>query len=129
MALDLEVLVAMTPADGKTPLKWLLVNLPANVERTMTHLSADYVGATATVLDAEPVPAHLPGAGRLRRPAAAVRGRSVLVGARARVVTVLVVLVVLERSHTALDESLKLRRVVPRGDGFLAAQRLLRHGP
>lgn len=58
--LDLEVLVAVTAADGTTPLKWLIVNMPYGVERTLTHLSADYVGAFTTVLDASPFPRECP---------------------------------------------------------------------
>lgn len=58
-ALDLEVLVAVTSADG-TPLQWLLVNMPSGVERTLTHLSPQYVGAVTTVLDASPFPRECP---------------------------------------------------------------------
>jgi hypothetical protein len=61
--LDLEVLIAVTPAEGKPPLKWLVVNLPGGAERAMTHLSADYVGATLTVLDASPFPRPCPADG------------------------------------------------------------------
>lgn len=61
--LDLDVLVAVTAADGKTPLKWLIVNMPAGTERTLGHLSADYVGATTAVLDASPFPRPCPAPG------------------------------------------------------------------
>ena len=61
--LDLEVLVAVTAADRKTPLKWLLVNMPAGTERTLAHLPADYVGATTLVLDASPFPRLCPAQG------------------------------------------------------------------
>ncbi len=61
--MDLEVLIAVTPAEGKPPLKWLVVNMPAGMERAMTHLSADYIGATFTVLDASPFPRPCPAAG------------------------------------------------------------------
>ena len=54
--IDLEVLVAVTPATGKPPLQWLVANMPVGVNRTMTHLPADYVGATLTVVDASPFP-------------------------------------------------------------------------
>lgn len=61
--LDLELLVAVTPAPGKGPLQWLVANLPAGTDRAMTHLSADYVGATLTVLDASPFPRACPAQG------------------------------------------------------------------
>ena len=61
--MPLEVLVAVTPAEGKPSLKWMVVNLPAGAERAMTHLPADYVGATLTVLDASPFPRSCPAAG------------------------------------------------------------------
>ncbi|HEY5948867.1 MAG TPA: retropepsin-like aspartic protease [Kofleriaceae bacterium] len=60
---DLEVLIAVTPAPGKPPLKWLVANLPAGTDRAMTHLSADYVGATFKVLDASPFPRPCPAEG------------------------------------------------------------------
>lgn len=60
---DLEVLIGVTPAPGKPPLKWLVANLPAGTDRAMTHLSADYLGATFTVLDASPFPRTCPAAG------------------------------------------------------------------
>jgi hypothetical protein len=61
--LNLEVLIAVTPAEGKGPLKWLVANLPAGTDRAMTHLSADYIGATFTVLDASPFPRPCPAEG------------------------------------------------------------------
>jgi hypothetical protein len=61
--LPLEVLIAVTPAEGKPPLKWMVVNLPGGAERAMTHLSADYIGATLTVLDASPFPRACPASG------------------------------------------------------------------
>ena len=61
--LNLEVLIAVTPAAGKPPLKWLVANLPAGTDRAMTHLSADYLGATFTVLDAGLFPRPCPAAG------------------------------------------------------------------
>lgn len=61
--LDLELLVAVTPAPGKGPLQWLVANLPAGTDRAMTHLPADYVGATLTVLDASPFPRACPAQG------------------------------------------------------------------
>jgi hypothetical protein len=63
LPIDLEVVVALTAADGKTPLKWLLVNMPAGVDRAMTHLPAEYAGATATVVDASPFPRACPAQG------------------------------------------------------------------
>jgi hypothetical protein len=59
--LDLEVIVEIKPTTGET--KWLLVNLPYGAERTMTHLSADYIGATMTVVDASPFPRQCPAQG------------------------------------------------------------------
>ncbi|HEY5926126.1 MAG TPA: hypothetical protein VIV11_30780 [Kofleriaceae bacterium] len=61
--LELEVLIAVTPAAGKGPLKWLVANLPAGTDRAMTHLSVDYLGATLTVVDASPFPRACPGDG------------------------------------------------------------------
>jgi hypothetical protein len=61
--LPLEVLIAVTPAEGKPPLKWMVVNLPSGTERAMTHLSADYIGATLTVIDASPFPRTCPANG------------------------------------------------------------------
>jgi hypothetical protein len=61
--LPLEVLIAVTPADGKPPLKWIVVNLPSGVDRALTHLSADYIGSTLTVLDASPFPRTCPANG------------------------------------------------------------------
>lgn len=60
---DLEVLIAVTPPEGKPPLKWLVANLPAGTDRAMTHLSAEYIGATFTVLDASPFPRTCPSQG------------------------------------------------------------------
>jgi hypothetical protein len=60
---DLEVLIAVTPAAGKPPLKWLVANMPAGTDRAMTHLSADYLGATFTVLDGSPFPRPCPAQG------------------------------------------------------------------
>ena len=59
--LDLEAIVEIKPTSG--PTKWLLVNMPYGAERTMTHLSADYIGATLTVVDASPFPRQCPAQG------------------------------------------------------------------
>lgn len=59
--LDLEVVVEIKTTAGAT--KWLLVNMPYGAARTMTHLSADYIGATMTVLDASPFPRQCPAEG------------------------------------------------------------------
>jgi hypothetical protein len=59
----LEVLVAVTTPDPATHAKWLVVNLPANVDRAMTHLPAGYVGAQFTVVDASPFPRTCPDQG------------------------------------------------------------------
>ncbi len=56
--LPLEVVVAVT---GKPGLPWLVASLPPGVDRAMTHVSADYIGATATVIDASPFPRACPG--------------------------------------------------------------------
>jgi hypothetical protein len=61
--LPLEVLIAVTPAAGKGALKWLVANLPAGVERAMTHVSGEYVGATLAVVDASPFPRPCPSDG------------------------------------------------------------------
>jgi hypothetical protein len=58
--LDLEVLVEVK---GSSATKWLLVNIPYGADRAMTHLSADYIGATMTVLDASPFPRQCPAGG------------------------------------------------------------------
>jgi hypothetical protein len=59
----LEALIAVTPAAGKPPLKWMIVSMPADTDRALTHLSADYIGATLTVLDASPFPRSCPANG------------------------------------------------------------------
>lgn len=61
--MPLEALIAVTPAAGKPPLKWMVVNMPADADRALTHLSADYIGATLTVLDASPFPRSCPANG------------------------------------------------------------------
>lgn len=58
--LDLEVLVEVK---GATTSKWLLVNMPYGTDRAMTHLSADFIGATMRVLDASPFPRQCPAEG------------------------------------------------------------------
>jgi hypothetical protein len=58
--LDLEVLVEVK-ANSTT--KWLLVNMPYGTDRAMTHLSAEFIGATMTVLDASPFPRQCPAEG------------------------------------------------------------------
>ena len=61
--LALEVLIAVTAGPGKPAAKWLVVNLPPGADRAMTHLSADYLGATFTVLDAGLFPRPCPAEG------------------------------------------------------------------
>lgn len=56
----LEVVIAVT---GKPGLSWLVASLPAGTDRAMTHVPADYIGATATVVDASPFPRACPGDG------------------------------------------------------------------
>ena len=56
--LPLEVVVAVT---GKPGLPWLVASLPPGTDRVMTHVSADYLGATASVIDASPFPRPCPG--------------------------------------------------------------------
>jgi len=56
----LEVVIAVS---GKPGLPWLIASLPAGVDRAMTHVPADYIGATATVVDASPFPRECPAAG------------------------------------------------------------------
>jgi hypothetical protein len=58
--IPLEVLLQVTPAAGKPALPWLVASLPAAAPRAMTHLPADYVGATLTVVDADPFPRACP---------------------------------------------------------------------
>lgn len=60
LSLPLEVLIAVTPAAGKPPLKWLVASFPPGIARTMTHLPAEYLGATLTVVDASPFPRTCP---------------------------------------------------------------------
>ncbi|MEO8845975.1 MAG: aspartyl protease family protein [Kofleriaceae bacterium] len=52
----LEVLVEVQTPDPAAHPQWLVVNLPADIDRAMTHLSAAYVGAQLTVVDASPFP-------------------------------------------------------------------------
>ena len=56
----LEVVIAVS---GKPGLPWLVANLPAGVDRAMTHVPADYLGATAAVADASPFPRVCPAEG------------------------------------------------------------------
>ena len=58
--LPLEVVVAVT---GKPGLPWLVASLPPGTDRVMTHVPAEYLGATATVIDASPFPRACPGDG------------------------------------------------------------------
>jgi len=58
--LPLEVVIAVS---GKPGLPWLIASMPAGVDRAMTHVSADYIGATATVVDASPFPRACPSEG------------------------------------------------------------------
>jgi hypothetical protein len=55
----LEALVSVKTADG-TKHETLVVSLPADADRAMTHLSGEYAGATLTVLDADPFPRPCP---------------------------------------------------------------------
>jgi hypothetical protein len=56
---DLEVLIAAT-ADGNPRLPWLVASMPAGLDRVMTHVSADYLGASLTVIDTSPFPRRCP---------------------------------------------------------------------
>ena len=56
----LEVLIAVT---GKPNLPWLVASFPAGVDRAMTHVPADWIGAQATVVDASPFPRACPAEG------------------------------------------------------------------
>jgi hypothetical protein len=58
----LEVLVAAHAANG-TPLATLVVSMPADADRAMTHLPGEYAGVTLTVLDVDPFPRACPAAG------------------------------------------------------------------
>jgi hypothetical protein len=58
----LEVLVAAHAANG-TPLASLVVSIPADADRAMTHLPGEYAGVTLTVLDVDPFPRACPAAG------------------------------------------------------------------
>jgi len=57
---EYEALVAVTPAEGKPPLKWFVVNFPPGAERAMTHVNADYAGATLTLIDVGLFPRRCP---------------------------------------------------------------------
>jgi hypothetical protein len=52
---DLEVLLSVAPAGGK-PARRVVVELPRAADRVAGLLSADYLGAAVTVLDASPFP-------------------------------------------------------------------------
>ena len=60
---DLEVLIAVTPAPGKPALQWLVVNMPDDVDRAMVHVSSDYLDATLTTLDMSLFPRECPAKG------------------------------------------------------------------
>ncbi|MDB4952647.1 MAG: hypothetical protein JWO36_216 [Myxococcales bacterium] len=62
-ATNLEVLVAVTPAEGKPPLQWLVANMPAGANRVITHLGGEYAGAKLGVVDASPFPRPCPAEG------------------------------------------------------------------
>jgi Aspartyl protease len=59
----LEVLIAARSSAADAHLRWLVVNLPANVDRAMTHLSARYLGSHLDVVDASPFPRTCPAPG------------------------------------------------------------------
>jgi hypothetical protein len=56
----LEVVIA---ASGKPGLSWFVASLPAGADRAMTHVPAEYIGATLTVVDASPFPRACPSDG------------------------------------------------------------------
>ncbi|MBV8758110.1 MAG: hypothetical protein JO257_12565 [Deltaproteobacteria bacterium] len=56
----LEVLIAVT---GKPNLPWLVASFPPGVERAMTHVPADWIGAQVAVVDASPFPRACPAEG------------------------------------------------------------------
>jgi hypothetical protein len=58
--LPLEVVIAVS---GKPNLAWLVASLPPGADRAMTHVSADYLGATLTIVDASPFPRACPAEG------------------------------------------------------------------
>jgi hypothetical protein len=58
----LEVLVAVKGADGAEKQR-LVVNLPANADRAMTHMPGELANATLTVLDIDPFPRPCQGDG------------------------------------------------------------------
>jgi hypothetical protein len=58
--LPLEVVIA---ASGKPGLSWLVASLPPGADRAMTHVPADYLGATLTIVDASPFPRACPAEG------------------------------------------------------------------
>lgn len=60
LQLPLEVVIA---ASGKPGLSWLVASLPPGVDRAMTHVPADYLGATLTIIDASPFPRSCPADG------------------------------------------------------------------
>jgi len=59
-AAAIEALVAVTPPVGGKPLPWLVVAFPERASRVISHLSADYVGATYAVVDVDPFPRACP---------------------------------------------------------------------
>jgi hypothetical protein len=59
----LEVVIAVKGADPANPLQWLVANLPANVDRAITHLPAGYLGAQLQIVDASPFPRACPADG------------------------------------------------------------------
>ena len=59
----LEVVIAVKGTDPTNQLQWLVANLPANVDRAITHLPPGYLGAQLTVVDASPFPRTCPADG------------------------------------------------------------------
>jgi hypothetical protein len=58
--MDLEVVLA---AQGEAKLPYLIVNLPAHVDRLIHQLKPEFLGKTVTVVDASPYPRQCPGGG------------------------------------------------------------------
>ena len=56
----LEVLIAVT---GKPNLPWLVASFPAGVDRAITHVPADWLGAQVAIVDASPFPRACPAQG------------------------------------------------------------------
>jgi TonB family protein len=116
---DLELLLAVAPAGGK-PVRRLVVALPRAVDRVIGLLSADYLGAAVTVLDASPFPRSCSDGGGCiipLEPEAPTRLAGALPSAAAAPVEAAPMTVPLDKLHRRTGEPAILPSAAVRGGG------------